>query len=103
VGVQTWLTSGNEPARDDPILQECNAGLIPIRRTDQGLAFAAPPLVRSGPVEDELVDEIASAPQIERSAIVDAGRPDNVFNQSLPELQTNTIVLSTGPHRSLIP
>ena len=48
------------PRRDGAIVQECGAGLVPIRRSDAGLAFAAPPLVRSGPVDDELVDRVAT-------------------------------------------
>ena len=51
-----WLTlGGGAPKRDDVIVQECAAGLIPVRRTEDGLAFAAPPLRRSGPVDEELV------------------------------------------------
>ena len=42
-----WLEHGGRPARDDVIVQECEAGLIPIRRIEPGLAFAAPPLVRT--------------------------------------------------------
>jgi PhzF family phenazine biosynthesis protein len=72
-----WLSAGGVPKRDDLIVQECNAGLIPIRRTDDGLAFAAPPLVRSGPVDDALVDEIAAVLGIERAAIVDSQWADN--------------------------
>ena len=72
-----WLSAGGVPKRDDLIVQECNAGLIPIRRTDDGLAFAAPPLVRSGPVDEALVDEIAGVLGIERAAIVDSQWADN--------------------------
>src|SRR5215212_5261134 len=43
-----WLESGGIPKRDDVLVQECGAGLIAIRRTELGLAFASPPLVRSG-------------------------------------------------------
>jgi PhzF family phenazine biosynthesis protein len=72
-----WLSAGGVPKRDDRIVQECNAGLIAIRRTDDGLAFATPPLVRSGPVDDTLVDEIAGVLGIERAAIVDSQWADN--------------------------
>ena len=72
-----WLEAGGEPARDGLIVQECAAGLIPIRRTAEGLAFAAPPLVRSGEVADDLVEEIARVLRIERRAIVDAQWADN--------------------------
>src|SRR5438477_11762817 len=46
-----WLAA-NE--RRDSIVQECEAGLVRIRRTPDGLAFAAPPLIRTGPVEESL-------------------------------------------------
>ena len=72
-----WLEAGGVPARDGLIVQECTAGLIPIRRSAEGLAFAAPPLVRSGEVEDDLVEEIARVLRIERRAIVDAQWADN--------------------------
>src|SRR5262245_18972273 len=43
-----WLEAGGTPKRDGLVVQQCAAGLIPIRRATDGLAFAAPPLVRSG-------------------------------------------------------
>ena len=49
-----WLEAGGEPQAGDVIVQECGAGLVPVRRTDAGLAFAAPPLLRGGPVEEEI-------------------------------------------------
>src|ERR1700710_1230093 len=55
-----WLSGGGQPRRDDLMGRECTAGLIPIRRGGDGLAFAAPPLVRSGPVDEPLVEVIAS-------------------------------------------
>ena len=46
-----WLEAGGVPAGDaDGVVQECGVGLVRIRRGDR-LAFAAPPLVRSGPVD----------------------------------------------------
>ena len=71
-----WLEAGNAP-KDDQIVQECGAGLVPIRRTDQGLAFAAPPLLKSGPVDEELIQQMADTLGIERNAIVDAAWTDN--------------------------
>jgi PhzF family phenazine biosynthesis protein len=72
-----WLGAGGEPRDGDAVVQECGAGLVPIRRTADGLAFAAPPLIRSGPVEEELVTEIAAALGVERADIVDAAWGDN--------------------------
>ena len=72
-----WL--GATAAADPPelIVQECSAGLVPVRRTPDGLAFAAPPLIRSGPVDDALVEHIADVLRIDRADIVDAEWADN--------------------------
>ena len=70
-----WLEAGGAP-RGDVVVQECKAGLIPIRRGER-LAFAAPPLVRDGPVEEELVARIAEMLRIERGEILDAEWVDN--------------------------
>jgi PhzF family phenazine biosynthesis protein len=72
-----WLAAGGAPQRDGVVVQECGAGPIQIRQTGDGLAFAAPPLVRSGPVEEPLVQHVAAALGIERAAIVDAEWADN--------------------------
>src|SRR6266516_3021795 len=45
-----WLDGGRASGEKPEIVQECEAGLVRIRDTADGLAFAAPPLIRSGPV-----------------------------------------------------
>jgi PhzF family phenazine biosynthesis protein len=72
-----WLTAGGAPRHPDVIVQQCAAGLITLRRTANGLAFAAPPLVRSGRVEESLVARIASLLGIGRNEILDAEWVDN--------------------------
>jgi len=72
-----WLESGATPRQEGVVVQECGAGLVPVRRGPDGLAFAAPPLIRSGPVEEALVEHIASILRIDRAEIVDAAWADN--------------------------
>jgi len=72
-----WLAAGGTPRQPDVIVQECEAGLVMLRRTPDGLAFAAPPVLRDGPVDDELLARIASVLCIDPSAIVDASWADN--------------------------
>jgi PhzF family phenazine biosynthesis protein len=72
-----WLGAGGTPRRPGVIVQECGAGLVTLRRTQDGLAFAAPPVLRDGPVDDELQAHIAGVLRIDRSAIVDASWADN--------------------------
>ena len=81
-------------------MQECNAGLVRIRHTDEGLAFAAPPLVRSGPVEESLVAEIASVLGIERRAIVDSQWADNGPGWVAVLLESADAVLALEPRYS---
>ena len=72
-----WLADGATPAGADVVMQECGAGLVAVRRTAEGLAFAAPPLIRSGPVEEPLVRHIALVLGLERREIEDAEWVDN--------------------------
>ncbi|HET7264306.1 MAG TPA: PhzF family phenazine biosynthesis protein [bacterium] len=72
-----WLGTGGRPKRGETVVQESPAGLIRIRRDDDRLAFAAPPVIRSGPAEDALVRRVASMLRIDRDGIVDAAWCDN--------------------------
>ncbi len=72
-----WLESGGRPARPDRCVQECGAGLVQVRRTGTGLAFAAPPVLRSGPVDEPLAERIAAQLGIGRADIVDLSWADN--------------------------
>jgi PhzF family phenazine biosynthesis protein len=72
-----WLEAGGTPRQPDVVVQECGAGLVRVRRSGDQLAFAEPPLVRSGPVEETLVERVADALNIDRSAIVDSQWADN--------------------------
>jgi PhzF family phenazine biosynthesis protein len=67
-----WLQAGGTPKRADVIVQQCAAGLVRLRRTADGLAFAAPPLLRSGPVDEPLVVRAAAALRIDRAEILAA-------------------------------
>ncbi len=72
-----WLEAGGTPRADSEIVQECAAGLVRVHHTADGLSFAAPPLVRSGPADEELVRRIADALGIPRGAIDAAEWVDN--------------------------
>jgi PhzF family phenazine biosynthesis protein len=72
-----WLAAGGTPAAGGVIVQECGAGLVRVRPTADGLAFAAPPLLRSGPPGEALVRHIADVLGIGRADIVDAEWADN--------------------------
>lgn len=78
---RAWLESGGV-ARQAEVVQECAAGLIsigsrPIGSLDGLLAFAAPPLVRTGAVELEVVQQIATFLRVPVEAIQAAQWVDN--------------------------
>jgi PhzF family phenazine biosynthesis protein len=64
-------------AMPERVVQECGAGLIEIRRTEHGFAFAAPPLIRSGAVEPELLAAVLEDLGVGADAVVDAAWIDN--------------------------
>ena len=72
-----WLEAGGTPRRAGEIVQECPAGLVTVRQSDSGLAFAAPPRLREGPVDEPLARRIAGVLRISRSDIVDLQWADN--------------------------
>ncbi len=68
----SWLAAGGKPKNRDEIVQQCGVGLVRVRRDGTRLAFAAPPLTRSGAVDDATLDSIARSLRIERRAIRDS-------------------------------
>lgn len=74
---KVWL--GQQDGFDaEDVIQECAAGLIRVRRQGQRLAFSAPPLVRSGPLDALTLNLIAqglglAAGQVRASQWVDNG------------------------------
>lgn len=71
-----WLEAGGVPADDGRIVQQCGAGLVTLRRTPR-LAFAAPPLIRSGPVDADDLEGAVRALGITVADIVDAAWVDH--------------------------
>lgn len=71
-----WLAAGGTPAGPAEVVQECGAGLVRVRLGER-LAFAAPPLIRSGPVHAADRAAIARALRISEDQMVDTGWVDN--------------------------
>jgi PhzF family phenazine biosynthesis protein len=72
-----WLEADGAPRQDGVVVQECGAGLIAVRRHDGRPAFAAPPLIRSGPADDATVKHVATLLGIDRAEIEAAEWVDN--------------------------
>ncbi len=71
-----WLEAGGVPQRGTVVVQQCGAGLVEVRRGER-LAFAGPPLVHSGPVDDADLGRAVAILGIGRADVVDAAWVDN--------------------------
>lgn len=74
-----WLSAGGRPHSDGVVVQECGAGLVTIRRdtAEHRLSFSAPPLIRRGPVADDLRRRVTAALRIADADVVDMAWVDN--------------------------
>jgi PhzF family phenazine biosynthesis protein len=72
-----WLEAGGVPRNPEMIIQQCGAGLVRVRRDGTRLAFAAPPLIRGGEVEEEDLAEIIAFLGIDHDLVVDSQWADN--------------------------
>lgn len=72
-----WLAAGGQPRQPGRVVQECGVGLVHIRREAARLAFAAPPLRRTGPVDETLLARIAAGLGVTRAEILQHQWVDN--------------------------
>jgi PhzF family phenazine biosynthesis protein len=71
-----WLEAGGVSRLTDQVVQECGAGLIAVRRDDR-LAFAGPPLLRDGPLDDATFEVACRAVGVVPGEVLDAAWIDN--------------------------
>lgn len=96
---RAWLESGGEGREPDTLTQQCGAGLVRIRRTGQRLAFAAPPLLRGGPVDPAQVDQLRRALQLAEADVLGAQWCDNGPGWVALLLADAATVLAVDPDR----
>ena len=92
-----WLAAGGVPQTAGEVVQQCAAGLIRLRRGTKRLAFAAPPCVRSGPLEPELLARIAAALSIPAEQVLGHQWVDNGPGWSAVLLPSAETVLALQP------
>ena len=90
-----WLAHGGQPQAQDKVVQECAKGLITIRRSTQGLAFANP-ATRALPLPAEL-HKIYEAIGVSPDQVLDAAYMDNGPHWLCLLLDSTDTVLSLEP------
>ncbi len=72
-----WLAAGGVPRAVGTIVQECGVGRVTLQDTGSRLAFKAPPLIRSGPVDDATLAVVAAGLGLPDGALLAAQWVDN--------------------------
>jgi PhzF family phenazine biosynthesis protein len=94
-----WLHAGGVP-RGEEIIQECEIGLVRIRRQGDELAFIAPPLLRAGPLDAPLLERVRLALGLAPEAIVRSQWVDNGAGWLVVMLADRDAVLGLRPDYS---
>ena len=72
-----WLAAGGTPRAPGMVVQQCGVGLVRVRRSGARLAFAAPPLRRSGALDAQAVERIRRALDLPDEAVRAGAWVDN--------------------------
>lgn len=91
-----WLEAGGVP-RGEQVVQECGLGLVKLRRDGHRLAFVAPPLIKSGPLDETDVQRIARGLGVARDDIIAHAWCDNGPNWRGVMLPSAEQVLALKP------
>ncbi|AZE54449.1 Phenazine biosynthesis protein PhzF like [Pseudomonas synxantha] len=94
-----WLQAGGVPHGNE-VIQECEIGLVRIRRQGNELAFIAPPLLRAGPLEAPLLERVRLALGLAPEAIVRSQWVDNGAGWLAVMLADRDAVLGLRPDYS---
>ncbi len=96
-----WLEAGGV-ARGEYVVQECGVGLVKLRRDGDRLAFAAPPLIKSGPLDEADVALIARGLGVAREDITAHAWCDNGPNWRGVMLRSAEQVLALRPDATVL-
>lgn len=92
-----WLAAGGVPRTAGEVVQECGVGLVRIRQNGTRLAFAAPPLRRTGPLEPALLARIVAALDVAPDDVLHHQWVDNGPGWCAVMLQSAQQVLAVRP------
>ena len=92
-----WLAAGGVPRQTGRVVQECGIGLVEVREEEGRLAFRAPPLIRSGPLDDADRTEAARLAGVDKARVVAAVHAANGPGWKLLHLSSAEAVLAAEP------
>jgi PhzF family phenazine biosynthesis protein len=92
-----WLAGGGTPRDAGVVVQQCAVGLVRVRRQGARLAFAAPPLRRTGPLEAPVLAQIRTALGLAEADVLHHQWVDNGPGWCAVMLRSAAQVLSLKP------
>ena len=92
-----WLAAGGQPRQLGIVVQECGVGLVRVRRDGARLAFAAPPLRRSGPADAATRAHVLAALRLPDAALLRLQWTDNGPGWLAAQLADAASVLALKP------
>lgn len=93
-----WHSAGGRPREPGRAVQECGIGLVTVRDEGAGdWSFAAPELIRSGPLEESEVERLASGLGLSRDDVLDHSWVDNGPGSCALLLRDADAVLAVRP------
>lgn len=96
-----WLAAGGRPKNPDVVLQQCGAGLVPVRSIKDGhltrLDFAAPPLLHTGPIEAVLLARVCAALHVPVDEVIGHQWVDNGAGWLAVQLKSASAVRAVQP------
>jgi PhzF family phenazine biosynthesis protein len=97
-----WLALGGTPRTPGEVVQQCGIGLVRIRQQGKPLAFEAPPLLKSGPVEAAVRDTVIAALGLAPEALLELVWVDNGPGWMAARLPSAAGVLALRPNFSAL-
>lgn len=92
-----FLASGGDVKKPGEVVQQCAIGLVRVKREGARLAFAAPPLQRSGPADAATREQVLRSLRIEASELLDVQWVDNGPKWLAARLKSAEAVLALTP------
>jgi PhzF family phenazine biosynthesis protein len=96
-----WLASGGTP-RGGQILQQCEIGLVRIRRRSGLLSFAAPKMRRSGALEPDVLARVIEGLHLQPDAVIASNWVDNGPGWLAVLLRSRAEVLAVRPDYAVL-
>ena len=92
-----WLAAGGVPRSAEAVVQECGVGLVRVRRDGPRLAFAAPPLRRTGPLDEPMLARVCRALRLRADEVLHHQWVDNGPGWCAVMLHSAAAVLALRP------